>query len=98
VLGAASHPEAWADRPEVPTSVVRPLGQGERIPVPAAVALFDYPCPREWAELLAEDLRGFFRSLEPAVVGRRRMAWPPRIAPGAPPAVDAMKERGLRSP
>jgi pimeloyl-ACP methyl ester carboxylesterase len=87
-LGAASLPEAWADRAEVPAGVVRPLGQGERIRVPAAVALFDYPCPREWAEraygdlrrftdmargghfsameepeLLAEDLRGFFRAL-----------------------------------
>jgi pimeloyl-ACP methyl ester carboxylesterase len=87
-LGAASLPQAWADRAEVPTGVVRPLGQGERIQVPAAVALFDYPCPREWAEraygdlrrftdvprgghftameepeLLAEDLRVFFRAL-----------------------------------
>jgi pimeloyl-ACP methyl ester carboxylesterase len=88
VLGAASLAEAWADRAEVPSGVVRPLGPGERIRVPAAVALFDYPCPREWAEraygelrrftdmprgghfpameepeLLAEDLRGFFRGL-----------------------------------
>jgi pimeloyl-ACP methyl ester carboxylesterase len=87
-LGAASHPEAWTGRDEVPAGVVRPLGRGERIQVPAAVALFDYPCPREWAEraygdlrrftdmprgghftameepqLLAEDLRGFFRAL-----------------------------------
>jgi pimeloyl-ACP methyl ester carboxylesterase len=91
-LGAASLPdalaEALADRPEVPAGVVRPLGRGERIQVPAAVALFDYRCPREWAEraygdlrrftdmpcgghftameepeLLAEDLRGFFRDL-----------------------------------
>jgi pimeloyl-ACP methyl ester carboxylesterase len=87
-LGAASQPEAWAGRDEVPTGVVRPLGPDERIQVPAAVALFDYPCPREWAEraygdlrrftdmargghfpameepeLLAEDLREFFRAL-----------------------------------
>jgi pimeloyl-ACP methyl ester carboxylesterase len=87
-LGAASHPEAWTGRDGVPAGVVRPLGRGERIQVPAAVALFDYPCPREWAEraygdlrrftdmprgghftameepqLLAEDLRGFFRAL-----------------------------------
>jgi pimeloyl-ACP methyl ester carboxylesterase len=91
-LGAASLPEALAealaDRVEVPAGVVRPLGRGERIQVPAAVALFDYRCPREWAEraygdlrrftdmprgghftameepeLLAEDLRGFFRAL-----------------------------------
>jgi pimeloyl-ACP methyl ester carboxylesterase len=91
-LGAASLPdalaEALADRPEAPAGVTRPLGWGERIQVPAAVALFDYPCPREWAEraygdlrrftdmprgghftameepeLLAEDLREFFRGL-----------------------------------
>jgi pimeloyl-ACP methyl ester carboxylesterase len=91
-LGAASLPEALAealaDRAEVPTGVVRPLGRGERIQVPSAVALFDYACPREWAEraygdlrrftdmprgghftameepeLLAEDLRAFFRTL-----------------------------------
>jgi epoxide hydrolase len=91
-LGAASLAgalaEALADRAEVPAGVVRPLGRGERIQVPAAVALFDYRCPREWAErayadlrrftdmprgghftameepeLLAEDLRGFFRTL-----------------------------------
>jgi pimeloyl-ACP methyl ester carboxylesterase len=53
-LGAASLPEALAvalaDRTEVPAGVVRPLGRGERIGVPAAVALFDYRCPREWAE------------------------------------------------
>ena len=91
-LGAASLPdalaEALADRAEVPPGVVRPLGRGERIQVPAAVALFDYVCPREWVErayadlrrftdmprgghfsameepeLLAEDLRVFFRTL-----------------------------------
>jgi pimeloyl-ACP methyl ester carboxylesterase len=87
-LGAASQPQAWAGRDEVPAGVVRPLGPDERIQVPAAVALFDYPCPREWAEraygdlrrftdmargghftameepeLLAEDLRAFFRNL-----------------------------------
>ena len=41
-LGAASLPEALAvalaDRTEVPAGVVRPLGRGERIGVPAAVA------------------------------------------------------------
>ena len=77
-----------ANRAEVPPGVVRPLALGERIQVPAAVMLFDYHCPREWAEraygdlrrftdmprgghftameepeLLAEDLRGFFRAL-----------------------------------
>jgi epoxide hydrolase len=91
-LSAASLPEALAvalaERAEVPAGVVRPLDQGQRIQVPAALALFDYPCPREWAEraygdlrrftemprgghftameepeLLAEDLRGFFRAL-----------------------------------
>ena len=48
-LGAASLPGALAvalaDRAEVPAGVTRPLGRGERIGVPAAVALFDYPCP-----------------------------------------------------
>jgi hypothetical protein len=39
--------------------VVRSLGRGERIQVPAAVALFDYPCPREWAERAYGDLRRF---------------------------------------
>ena len=58
-LGAASHPEAWAGRAEVPTGVVRPLGRDERIQVPAAVSLFDYPCPREWAEQAYGDLRRF---------------------------------------
>jgi pimeloyl-ACP methyl ester carboxylesterase len=91
-LGAASLPEALAvalaERAEVPAGVVRPLDRGQRIQVPAALALFDYSCPREWAdraygdlrrftemprgghftameepELLAEDLRGFFRAL-----------------------------------
>jgi pimeloyl-ACP methyl ester carboxylesterase len=62
-LGAASLPEALtvalADRDEVPAGVVRPLGRDERIQVPAAVALFDYPCPREWAERAYGDLRRF---------------------------------------
>jgi pimeloyl-ACP methyl ester carboxylesterase len=62
-LGAASLPdaltEALADRPEVPTGVVRPLDRDERIQVPAAVALFDYRCPREWAERAYSDLRRF---------------------------------------
>jgi pimeloyl-ACP methyl ester carboxylesterase len=91
-LGAASQPdalaEALAERPQAPAGVTRPLGRGERIRVPAAVALFDYPCPREWVErtygdlrrftdmprgghftameepeLLADDLRAFFRAL-----------------------------------
>jgi pimeloyl-ACP methyl ester carboxylesterase len=91
-LGAGSLPqalaEALANRAEVPPGVVRPLALGERIQVPAAVTLFDYHCPREWAEraygdlrrftdmprgghftameepeLLAQDLRGFFRGL-----------------------------------
>jgi pimeloyl-ACP methyl ester carboxylesterase len=91
-LGAVSLPEALAealaDRPDVPAGVVRPLDRGQRIQVPAALALFDYPCPREWAEraygdlrrvtdmprgghfsameepeLLAQDLREFFRAL-----------------------------------
>ena len=91
-LGAGSLSDALAvalaDRSEVPAGVVRPLGRGERIQVPAALALFDHVCPREWAEraygdlrrftdmprgghftameepeLLAEDLRGFFRAL-----------------------------------
>jgi pimeloyl-ACP methyl ester carboxylesterase len=39
--------------------VVRPLGRGERIGVPAAVVLFDYRCPREWAERAYSDLRRF---------------------------------------
>jgi hypothetical protein len=62
-LGAASLPEALtvalADRDEVPAGVVRPLGRDERIQVPAAVALFDYPRPREWAERADGDLRRF---------------------------------------
>jgi pimeloyl-ACP methyl ester carboxylesterase len=62
-LGAASLPDALtvalADRTEVPAGVVRPLGRGERIGVPAAVALFDYRCPREWAERAYSDLRRF---------------------------------------
>jgi pimeloyl-ACP methyl ester carboxylesterase len=62
-LGAASLPaalaEALADRAEVPAGVVRPLGRGEQIQVPAAVALFDYACPREWAERAYGDLRRF---------------------------------------
>jgi pimeloyl-ACP methyl ester carboxylesterase len=61
-LGAASLPEALvvalADRAEVPAGVVRPLGR-ERIQVPAAVALFDYRCPKEWAERAYGDLRRF---------------------------------------
>lgn len=44
-LGAASLPEALAealaDRDAVPPGVVAPLRRGERIQVPAAVALFD---------------------------------------------------------
>jgi hypothetical protein len=62
-LGAASLPaalaEALADRAEVPAGVVRPLDLGERIRVPAAVALFDYRCPQEWAERAYGDLRRF---------------------------------------
>jgi pimeloyl-ACP methyl ester carboxylesterase len=62
-LGAASLPGALAvalaDRTEVPAGVVRPLGRGERIGVPAAVALFDCHCPREWAERAYSDLRRF---------------------------------------
>jgi hypothetical protein len=44
-LGAASLPEALADGAEVPAGAVRPLGRDERIQVPAALALFDYPVP-----------------------------------------------------
>jgi pimeloyl-ACP methyl ester carboxylesterase len=62
-LGAASLPEALAealaDRAEIPPGVVAPLRRGERIQVPAALALFDYPCPREWAERAYGDLRRF---------------------------------------
>jgi pimeloyl-ACP methyl ester carboxylesterase len=62
-LGAASLPDAFtealADRPEVPAGVVRPLDRDERIQVPAALALFDYRCPREWAERAYSDLRRF---------------------------------------
>jgi pimeloyl-ACP methyl ester carboxylesterase len=62
-LGAASLPdalaEALAERDAVPAGVVRPLGRDERIQVPAAVALFDYRCPREWAERAYSDLRRF---------------------------------------
>lgn len=92
-LGAESNPHAWATRDDIPGGVAsKPLPPGERIEVPAAVALFpaDPPAsmPREWAErgytdlrrftrmprgghfpaletpeLLAEDLRNFFRPL-----------------------------------
>jgi pimeloyl-ACP methyl ester carboxylesterase len=62
-LGTASLPEALdealAGRPEVPAGVVRPLGREKRIQVPAAAALFDYRCPREWAERAYSDLRRF---------------------------------------
>jgi pimeloyl-ACP methyl ester carboxylesterase len=56
---AAALDEALAGRPEVPAGVVRPLGRDERIQVPAAMALFDYRCPREWAERAYGDLRRF---------------------------------------
>ena len=81
-LGMADRPETWRlpGRNRVPA--------GEQLQVPVAVALFDYRCPREWAEraysdlrrftdmprgghftameepeLLARDLRGFFREV-----------------------------------
>jgi hypothetical protein len=93
-LGAASLPEALpealADRVEVPAGVVRPLGRGERIQVPAAVALFDCRCPREWAERAYGDLRRFTdmpRGGHFSANGRARAAGrgPARVLPG--PAV-----------
>lgn len=65
-LGAESNPHAWEGRDEVPRGVAsKPLARGERIGVPAAVALFpaDPPSgmPREWAERSYEDLRRFGR-------------------------------------
>jgi pimeloyl-ACP methyl ester carboxylesterase len=82
-LGMQDRPETWRlpGRNRVPA--------GEQLQVPVAVALFDYRCPREWAEraysdlrrftdmprgghftameepeLLAQDLRGFFREVQ----------------------------------
>lgn len=65
-LGAESNPYAWQDRDDVPRGVAsKPLGQHERVSVPAAVALFpaDPPSgmPREWAERAYADLRRFTR-------------------------------------
>jgi pimeloyl-ACP methyl ester carboxylesterase len=58
-LGAGSRPEAWRDRDDVPAGVERPLPEGERITVPAAVLLREARYPREWAERSYADLRRF---------------------------------------
>jgi pimeloyl-ACP methyl ester carboxylesterase len=58
-LGAGSRPEAWEGRDEVVTGVERPLPPGERIGVPAAVALWEARYPREWAQRAYGDLRRF---------------------------------------
>jgi pimeloyl-ACP methyl ester carboxylesterase len=58
-LGAGSRPEAWEGRDEVVTGVERPLPPGERIEVPAAVALWEARYPREWAQRAYGDLRRF---------------------------------------
>jgi len=58
-LGAGSRPEAWEGRVEVVMGVERPLPPGERIEVPAAVALWEARYPREWAQRAYGDLRRF---------------------------------------
>jgi pimeloyl-ACP methyl ester carboxylesterase len=58
-LGAGSRPEAWEGRDEVVTGVERPLPPGERIGVPAAVALWEARYPPEWAQRAYGDLRRF---------------------------------------
>jgi hypothetical protein len=61
-LGMEDRPETWRvhQRDWAPAGVEpRPLEEGERIRVPAAVALFDYQAPREWVERAYADLRRF---------------------------------------
>jgi pimeloyl-ACP methyl ester carboxylesterase len=58
-LGAGSRPEAWEGRDEVVAGVERPLPPGERISVPAAVALWEARYPRKWAQRAYADLRRF---------------------------------------
>jgi pimeloyl-ACP methyl ester carboxylesterase len=58
-LGSGSRPEAWHGREEVVAGVERPLPAGERIEVPAAVALWEARYPREWAQRSYADLRRF---------------------------------------
>jgi pimeloyl-ACP methyl ester carboxylesterase len=56
-LGSAGHPEAWVNR-DPPSGVdSKPLGRGERISVPAAVALFEQPVPTSWVRRAYADLR-----------------------------------------
>jgi hypothetical protein len=63
-LGAGSRPEAWQDRDDVPTGVERPLPDGERIAVPAAVLLRGgHFAAMEEPALLAADIREFFGPL-----------------------------------
>jgi pimeloyl-ACP methyl ester carboxylesterase len=55
-LGSAGRPEAWTDG--VPSGVdSRPLPAGQRIDIPAAVALFEQPVPRSWVRRAYADLR-----------------------------------------
>ncbi|MEN3279856.1 MAG: hypothetical protein V7607_996 [Solirubrobacteraceae bacterium] len=58
-LGSGSRPEAWEGRDDVVAGVERPLRPGERIAVPAAVALWEARYPREWAARSYADLRRF---------------------------------------
>jgi pimeloyl-ACP methyl ester carboxylesterase len=58
-LGAGSRPEAWQHRDDVPAGIERPLPDGERIRVPAAVTLREAHYPREWAERAYAHLRRF---------------------------------------
>jgi hypothetical protein len=51
ITRSSSLPVAWEARDGIPGGVgSRPLGRGERIDVPASVAVFGESWPREWAE------------------------------------------------
>ena len=58
-LGSGSRPETWQGRDGVVAGVERPFPAGERIQVPAAVALWEARYPREWAQRSYADLQRF---------------------------------------